>query len=466
MINESFHSFGAALNDGSRGPDFLTSALLRIALVHRSVWRHAAWHNAVAGNDIPRNGRRPFRHFIDVLLRYVFLIVLLTVGSAIVVTRVDAQIYKLPRVDAAPSDYFGVDVAIDSNRVVVGATGIDSCGTNAGAAYVYEQDSRTGQWALVSTLMAEDCAAGDFFGRTVAISGAIVVVSAFHGSMEGNANVAPNAVYVFEPDSSGVWAQTARLSTGTDDIEGRFAADVAIDNERIAVSTAGDLTGGTVSGAVYIFERNASDRWKRTARLSAAKDVRGYVIGGTLAMDGDRVLIGASTALRKQRGAAYLFDFDPATNEWEWTGRITGLDDFFIAASLEGDRALIGERKAGRKAEGTATVFERSPEGEWKSAAQLAPANPFEDGAFGSAVALDGSKTVVIGYDEQLRFDYNIDRVGYVFERQDSGEWKQRHIIDIGEVFFGSAIDIDNGVAAIGQASDGRVGEALVIVLN
>lgn len=377
-----------------------------------------------------------------------------------------AQIYKLPRVDAAPGDYFGVDVAIDSNRVLVGATGTDVCGTNSGAAYVYERDIATGQWHHDATLHPSDCSEADFFGRTVALEGDVAVVSAFRGSTEGTSNIEPNAAYVFEKDSAGVWVQTAKLATATDDAEGRFASDIAIDNGRIAISTSGDLTGGKFSGAVYVYERGAGQKWVRTDRLSADKDSRGYVIGGTLAMSGGRILVGASTSLQKLKGGAYIFDRDASSGQWEWTGRITGLDDFFLAASLEGDRALIGERKAGRKGEGAANVFERQDDGRWRKAATLEPAKPFELGAFGSAVALEGTRAIVVGYDEQLRFDYNIDRVGYVFEQGAEGAWKQKHIIDVGEVFFGSAIDLDRGVAAIGQASDGAVGECLIVVLH
>ncbi|MCB0717144.1 MAG: hypothetical protein KDD65_01790 [Bacteroidetes bacterium] len=376
------------------------------------------------------------------------------------------QIYKLPRIDGAPGDHFGVDVAIDSNRVLIGATGINACGDNAGAAYVYERDDSTGQWRYKATLQANDCAAGDFFGRTVALSGNVAVVSAFHGSTAAMSNMTPNAAYVFEPDSSGAWRQTARLSTGTDDSEGRFAADVAVDGNRIAISTAGDLTGGQINGAVYVYERSATGHWVRSARLSAPTDARGYVIGGSLSLDGDRVLVGASTAVQHRSGGAYIFDYDPATRDWTWTGRITGLNDFFLAADLDGDQLLIGERKAGRKDEGAASIYQRQSDGKWTKHASLAPSNPFELGAFGSAVAIEGGRALVVGYDEQLQFDYNIDRVVYVFEQHEDGAWSQENIIDVGEVFFGSAIDLDDAVAAIGQASDAEVGECLIVVLH
>lgn len=81
-------------------------------------------------------------------------------------------------------------------------------------------------------------------------------------------------------------------------------------------------------------------------------------------------------------------------------------------------------------------------------------------------MAIEGGRALVVGYDEQLQFDYNIDRVVYVFEQNEDGAWSQENIIDVGEVFFGSAIDLDDAVAAIGQASDAEVGECLIVVLH
>ena len=74
-------------------------------------------------------------------------------------------------------------------------------------------------------------------------------------------------------------------------------------------------------------------------------------------------------------------------------------------------------------------------------------------------MALHRDRALVVGYDEQLRMDFNVDRVVYVYARHD-GTWHYQGILDIGESAFGSSIDLYEKTALIGAAG---VGEAYVI---
>lgn len=381
-----------------------------------------------------------------------------------------AQISRLPRLDATAGDFFGVDVAIDDGRVLVGATGVETCGLNSGAAYIYDLDKESGQWGQTAKLEADDCNEGDYFGRSVSIAGDIAVVSAFRDSFNRNTF---NSAYVFERDSLGSWNQVAKLSGNPLSEEGPYAVDVSADTwndesgtrSRIVVSTSGDLTDGKFSGAVYVYDRAENGAWKRAARLTSPSGTRRGVLGGTVALDKNRLVVGASTYFRKQKGSAFVFDYDTITRKWSESARITGLEDFFISADLEGDRILLGERKAGKKSEGKATVVQLGEDGKWTKDAVLQPSNPFELGAFGSSVALEGDRALVVGYDEQLKFEFNIDRVVYVFERDpETNEWRQRRTIDVGDVHFGSSIDVDSNVAAIGQTADASTSGSVIIV--
>ena len=72
---------------------------------------------------------------------------------------------KLTASDGAADDEFGYSVAIDGDRVVVGAYFDD---TSPSSAYIYEYDSGSGTWAETK-LTASDGAASDWFGYSVAI---------------------------------------------------------------------------------------------------------------------------------------------------------------------------------------------------------------------------------------------------------------------------------------------------------
>ncbi len=76
-----------------------------------------------------------------------------------------------------PYDYFGRAVSVSVDYAVIGAYGDDAKQTNAGAVYVFKRN--TGNlWTQISKKTASDGAAGDFLGRSVAVSGYYTVAGA------------------------------------------------------------------------------------------------------------------------------------------------------------------------------------------------------------------------------------------------------------------------------------------------
>ncbi len=395
-------------------------------------------------------------------------VIMITMTSAAWFARpATSQIYSLPRTDAAPGDFFGVSVALDGDRVLVGATGTDSCGDNSGAAYIYARDDASGRWQLESTLQPSDCEAGLYFGRSLDLVGNTAVVGAFRSTAS---TIDRNAAYVFERDTtSGEWRQTAKLTGGLDQKEGPFAADVAADSARIVVTTAGDLSEGKFGGAAYVFEPNGVGSWRRGARLTTRSGTNRGVLGGSVDISGDRIVVSASRYFQQGQGSLYVFEADDTGRNWKESVRLDGFEDFFIQTRIADDQIIVGESKAGRNSEGRATVYVFDND-RWRREVVLSPTHPFELGAFGSDVALEGDRAIVVGYDEQLKFEFNIDRVVYVFERESVGgdekRWSQTHVIDVGNVYFGSAIDLDENAAAIGQASEEQPGSVVIVQLH
>ncbi|QXD16633.1 FG-GAP repeat protein [Rhodocaloribacter litoris] len=387
-------------------------------------------------------------------LAYLGLLLMLVAG----LPAARAQIFKLPPPDTTAGNFFGVAVALDGDRALVGASGAGSCGENAGAAYLYERDPARNEWRLQARLLPSDCKAGQFFGRAVALSGDRAVVAAFRPFFS---TALSNAVYVFEHNPvTGLWEETARLTSNRTEEEGAFAASVALDGDRLLVTAAGDPAGRRYGGAAYLFEREPGGRWKQQARLTGDDDLRYGLFGTDGDLDGDRVVVAASTYFANRPGSIYLFERNPASGAWEKVARFGHIDDFFISVDLSGDRVIVGESRDGPHGSGRATLFERNAEGRWQQTATLAPTQPYKQGGFGTEVALDGDRALVVGYDEQLSFEFNIDRVVYVFAYDpESRSWEQKRILDVGEVAFGSAIDLDGPWALIGQASEQKPGQ-------
>jgi len=386
---------------------------------------------------------------------------LIVIVSACLPAAAIGQIFELPRTDPAPGDFFGTAVAIDGRRVLVGATGDDVCGPNSGAAYVYELLEGTEKWVLAAELLPSECEEGRFFGRSVALSQNFAAVAA---SQEFFSEETPNAVYVFERDSLHAWHQIARLSGGHASEEGAFGTSVSMDGGRILVTTSGDPAGGEFNGALHIFERDGEGRWERTSR-SSVEGTRGGILGAAGVIAGDYAVVSASTYFLYRPGTVYFFERDRVSNTWSVAASFGDIDDFFISVDADSDRAIVGESKAGRNASGLATIFERGADGHWKKAYRLQLEKPYDFGAFGTDVAIDGEYALVAAYDEQLGLNFNIDRVVYVFRRTPDGRWIQHQVIDVGEVAFGASLDIHDGYAVVGSAADAEPGAAYVVRL-
>ncbi|MEX0747790.1 MAG: FG-GAP repeat protein [Rhodothermales bacterium] len=384
---------------------------------------------------------------------------LLLAGVVVVASHsvASGQIFELPRTDTTSGDFFGTAVAIDGERVLVGATAVNTCGVNSGAAYLYERTPGREEWRAVAQLVPSDCQEGRFFGRSVSISGDYAVVAS---SREFFSLEASNAAYVFERDSLGAWREAARLTGLSEEREGAFATSVSIDGERILVTTSGDPVHGRFGGAAYIFERDQdSGAWEVAARLTTDSGVRRGIFGTNGSLNGNTIAVSASTYFRNRPGSLFVFERS-AEGSWQQTSRFGGIDDFFISVDAGKDRVIAGESKAGRH--GAARIFERGSS--WRVAQTLVPSEPYDAGAFGSTVAIEGDYALVVGYDEQLGLDFNIDRVVFVFKYHPATDtWRQHFIIDVGELAFGASLDIDGAVAVIGSASESAPGTAYVV---
>ena len=142
-----------------------------------------------------------------------------SVGDAAYVFRTSnggvtyGQVAKLTASDAAAYDRFGHSVAIDGDTVVVGAIGDDDGGSVSGSAYVFHTSDGGATYVEVAKLTASDAAADDYFGTDVAIAGDTIMV----GTYAKNSNT--GAVYVFSPQptpepSTGALGSDAATRTG------------------------------------------------------------------------------------------------------------------------------------------------------------------------------------------------------------------------------------------------------------
>lgn len=391
--------------------------------------------------------------------RSILLFFLLLAGG-IVPFEAHGQIEALPRPDTLDTASFGISVAIEDSIAVVGASGATTCGEDSGVVFVYERQPGppVTSWTLSARLVPQDCRTKAFFGADVALSGSRILVSAFseHFADEGE-----NAAYLFKRTSPGEWSQTHRLTRWADRQDGAFASGVALDGDRAVVSTSGD-PDGAYNGALYIFDYDRTrERWDHSARITSRHDVSSGILGGDVALDGHQVAVAASTYFRREPGSVYVFRYAPSTDRWREEAHLDPIDSFFIDLDLHDSTLIVGEERAGDDQVGEATVYTPT-DTVWTQSTALRPSVPYESGAFGSAVSLHEDRALVTGYDEQLGKQTNIDRVVYVFARGPDGSWREQTILDVGEVDFGTALDLDGRMAVVSSVSGSEKGTVYI----
>jgi uncharacterized repeat protein (TIGR01451 family) len=212
-------------------------------------------------------------------------------------------------------DWFGWSVAVSGDTLVAGtpyedsnATGVDGDQSNnsasqAGAAYVFVRSA--GAWSQQAYLKASNTGESDFFGRSVAISGDILMVGApledsnaigINGDPSNDLARDSGAAYLFMR-SAGTWSQQAYLKGSNTDAYS-FGESIAISGDTFVVGA---------FGTAYIFRRGAV--WRQQTYLEARS-------GSIVAISGNTVVVGApgEPGMTMGEGAVYVFVPVPGAN--------------------------------------------------------------------------------------------------------------------------------------------------------
>jgi cysteine-rich repeat protein len=106
---------------------------------------------------------------------------------------------KLLASDLGYQDWFGISVSLYGDTAVVGSRGDIGAENNAGAVYVFDRNPGTGVWQETQKLFAEDAGAADSFGFAVSLYGDTAIMGASGDDDLGNN---AGAAYIFERSSS------------------------------------------------------------------------------------------------------------------------------------------------------------------------------------------------------------------------------------------------------------------------
>ena len=225
-------------------------------------------------------------------------------------TTTGRQLFKLLPDDGAATDLFGISVAISGGTAIVGAVWDDDNGTNSGSAYLF--DITTG--VQLFKLLANDGTATDRFGNSVAISGPPGKETAIVGAWKEDDNGDDSgAAYLFDTTTG---RQIAKLLANDGAAGNQFGRSVAISGATAIVAARSDDDNGNASGSAYLFDISDPASPTQIAKLLPDDGAEGDFFGRSVAIGGATAIVGAShdDDNGSSSGSAYLFDIsDPAS---------------------------------------------------------------------------------------------------------------------------------------------------------
>lgn len=277
---------------------------------------------------------------------------------------------KLTAPDAAPGDQFGVSVSAKGDTALVGANRADGySGYDQGAAYIFERQGTA--WACAARLFASDALTADWFGYAVSISGETAVVGAYRN--DGWAGVDQGAAYVYLRPPGG-WldmTQTAKLTAEDAAAGDGFGRSVAISGDTILVGAYwADVEARADQGAAYAFVKQGGT-WVEEAKLVSWDGGANDEFGNCVSISGDIAVIGAARAdgpAGADQGFAYVFVREDAA--WTQQAKLVDPDGsandmFGYSVTVNGYETMVGvwwdDDEAGVD-QGSARLFQVGPD--------------------------------------------------------------------------------------------------------
>lgn len=243
-----------------------------------------------------------------------------------------SQIAKLTASDGDASDAFGAAVAISGDRVVVGARYANAGFLDAGSAYLF--DTSGSQLAI---LARTDTAPGDRFGNSVGVSGDLAIVGAPRDNIDGMSD--SGSAYLFDLDAGG---QPVRIVPEDGAAGDNFGFSVAMSGNLAIVGAFHDDDNGSDSGSAYLFDAASGVQLRK---LLPDDGGGGDFFGRSVAISGNLAVVGShkDDDHGASSGSAYLFDVTTGEQLAKFTASDgAAFDGFGVAVAVDDDDVVVG----------------------------------------------------------------------------------------------------------------------------
>ncbi len=239
------------------------------------------------------------------------------------------------RIDApAGGGRFGQSVAIDENRLAIGASSLNTDGSFDGAVYIYDYDPAGPTATLIDTLEPSGGSGLSGWGFSVDLDGDVLVTGAT-GYEEGGIAFRDGSAQVYSYDGAS-WVETNRLDHPDDEGGDQAGYAVAVVGTDVLVGVrSDDNPQGNNAGAVYSYTATLADPAVANRLLADSATSSGF--GRHIDIDGSVAVI-----TEHDGGAMQIYDLVGA--DWVFRQRIDGFAESVRDVSIDGTRIAVIDR--------------------------------------------------------------------------------------------------------------------------
>lgn len=408
-----------------------------------------------------RQGRAPY---VSILIKHRHLLLFTVLAVATVACGSPRQIelsasHKLTAGDGKEGDHFGISIWVDGERAIVGATGADDRGYQAGAAYVFLRGEDG--WRQEGKLLAGDGGTAEQFGTSVHLDGDRAVVGT-RGDVEGGKQ--SGGAYVYSRLDAG-WMEVQKLFASGRSRNDHFGSSVWLDGDVAMVGAQGDNQLGSMAGAAYVY-RHTGIRWELDARLTAPDAAPFDYFGTAVCVQGERVVVGARGDDDEGKDSGSVYVFRVTETGWVLDQKLSPFDGcrdgaFGASISMSGSRMLVGAYGDDDSGKRSGSVYIYAWDGKrWRFEQKLTAPDGRATDQFGRSVCLDGARAIVGAHGDQIDSSRKAGSA-YLFKRGNAG-WvlTAKLVPDPARTLaqFGRSVSMDGSVVAVGSHGDGGRG--------
>jgi uncharacterized repeat protein (TIGR01451 family) len=308
-------------------------------------------------------------------------------------------------------------------------------------------------WAEQQKLVPSDGLDSFSFGSAVAISGDTLVV----GARETPQGSGVGAAYVFVR-SGGAWTEQQRLTVSGGQATDYFGGSAAISGDTVVIGADGEASAGEDAGAAYVFVRSGT-AWGLQQRLVASNATDHEYFGYSVSISGDTVAVGAPALIFGNVHPGQAYAFVRSGTSWTQQQRFTKNvvnDQLGSSVSISGDTLAVGAiyDVPYSTYQGSASVYLRSGV-IWSLEQTLTASDAAMNDFFGEALSLEGDVLAVSApyHDGPMADAGQV----YVFGRS-GNTWTEKQKLSAPDPgpddHFGNSVSLSAGTLAVGVQED------------